>query len=208
MDKQKFNTELNSIQDKEIKDYIHNVLKNDVIYTFKIMGNWDTSENISNIWKKFSQDGNGRWNNIQMVTGDEYDYLVMINGPIPGVQHDKDKTIYVEMEPFWESKCRIDESQYKGALIHRLQSNVCEWNISPTYSDIPKLQFNKDKVISTVLSKKFQDIGQVKRIEFTKYLEKNGVDIDVYGNGGERWRWKNDKGMLPYHKKDEGIISL
>lgn len=207
LNKERFNKELNSIQDENIKEYIKNVLKNDVVYTFKIMGNWDTTENISRIWKKFSQDGNGRWNNIQMVTGDDYDYLVMINGPMPNVNCDKNKIIYVEMEPYWEQKFKIDESQYFGTIIHRLSRNVCEWNISPTYSEIPKLKFNKDKVLSTVLSKKYMDIGQVKRIEFAKYLENNGVDIDVYGNGGERWRWKNDKGPLSYHNKDDGLFN-
>ena len=206
IDKKRYQEELYNIKDNNTKEYIKQIFKNDIQITFKIVCNWMSSEEVTKIWNKFSQDGQGKWNNIQSTTGDDYDYLVIINAPPPGIKYEKKNTIIVEMEPFWEQKHPVKEEMYFGALIHRLTHNMCEWNISQTYSEIPSLTFEKEDKISAILSQKYADIGQMKRIDFAKYLEKNGVDIDVYGNGGKRWKWKNDKGPLPYHQKDEGLF--
>jgi len=59
-------------------------------------------------------------------------------------------------------------------------------------------------VLSTVLSDKYRDPGHIKRVDFVKFLESKGMEIDVFG--GNRFNWKNYKGSLPYHNKDNALI--
>ena len=44
-------------------------------------------------------------------------------------------------------------------------------------------------ILSTVLSDKYTDIGQQRRVDFVKFLETKGMDVDVYG--GNKFLWKN-----------------
>ena len=79
-----------------------------------------------------------------------------------------------------------------------------EWHLSKTYTELSLMKTEKKyNILSTVLSDKYNDPGHVKRIDFIKFLEKK-MHIDVYGNN--RWNYKNYKGELPYHCKDDAIF--
>lgn len=205
IDKMKFYKELTYINDNEFKKYLTNLFSDDIIYKVKIVCNWTSSEEIFNIWKKFSQDNNGKWNNIQLTINDDYDYIVIINNPPNDLVFDNKKAIIVHMEPYWERDYgKINDDKYFKTLLHRNSINIAEWNINKTYSELLNSQFNnKIDAISTILSPKYNDIGQIKRIDFVKYIEKH-LDIDVFGNN--KWEYKNFKGDLPYHQKDNALI--
>ena len=61
-----------------------------------------------------------------------------------------------------------------------------------------------DLPLSTIQSSRYSDPGQILRIDFLKYLESNGMTVDVYGSNDHGW--KNYKGSLPYQKKDAGLL--
>lgn len=179
----------------------------------KLVCNWTTSEHLAQLWNKMSQ-GNFRWNNIVLVWTDPVDYYVVINMPneTEGKGIDKKKTILFQMEPHMEQfpsiwkewsqppvedffhVCRPDQREYNNG----------EWHLSLTYNQLVNSTFKKDKVLSTVLSGKYSNPGQVLRVDFVKFLEKVGIQIDVYGDN--RWDYKDYKGSLPYHQKDQALL--
>jgi hypothetical protein len=61
-------------------------------------------------------------------------------------------------------------------------------------------------VVSSILSDKYRDVGQIKRIDFAKFLESKGIKLDVYGQGSEKFLFKEHKGKLPYHNKNAGLL--
>jgi hypothetical protein len=67
------------------------------------------------------------------------------------------------------------------------------------------IQKNPDlnHVLTTILSDKYKDPGHIKRVDFIKFIE-NKMDVHVFGSN--KFLWKNYKGSLPYHNKDESLF--
>jgi len=59
-------------------------------------------------------------------------------------------------------------------------------------------------ILSTVLSDKYKDPGHVKRVDFVKFLETKGMEVDVYG--GNKFVWKGYKGSPQVHCKDKAMF--
>jgi len=188
----------------------------------KLLCNWTSSELLSKTWEKMSK-GNGTWNNISLVmdsNDDIPDYWVILNAPPPNVIFDRKKTIVFRMEPnmhlnpnLWKEWANPNEKDFLKVLKHEgWHMNNLEWHLSKTWEQLSTEPIEKNEslntCISTVLSEKYKDIGQVKRVDFVKFLEKRfstgGMKIDVFGNN--RWEYKNYKGSLPYHTKDDAIL--
>ena len=198
---------LSNIDNIDIFNHIKSVLRNDIQIKIKFICNWTSSQELSNTWNKMTN--NGIWKNLIITTLDDYDYLIVINNPpINYPSFNKKKSILIHMEPNMERKKKVNETEWYGTIIHRNDFNVAEWHLQKTYSQLINSQFNnKIYSISGILSPKYTDIGQIKRIDFVKYLEQF-VDIHIFGSqqSQDRWLWKNYKGSLPYHNKDNGLI--
>lgn len=191
----------------------------------KLLCNWCSSRDLSNFWNKMSK-GNYTWNNITLILNDdEPDYWVVINGIskenlIKENQKNFDikRTILFRMEPnmlnnkFWGEWCVPDHKDFflkifRHERINEIPGdfNNCEWHVSLTYNQLSNSVFEKTcSELSTVLSAKYSDIGQVKRINFVKFLESKGMVVHVYGDN--KWNYKNFKGSLPYHCKNNALI--
>jgi hypothetical protein len=181
----------------------------------KLLCNWTSSENLVKIWSKMSK-GNSVWNNIVIVSCDPADYYVIINSPPENAVYDKKKTIVFRMEPYmerrpdmWKEWADPDGKEFLKVCKHSEEEyNNNEWHISLTYTQLCRNPVIKnpayDKVLSTVLSGNYRDIGHIKRIDFAKFLDSKGLTLHVYGDN--RWEYKHYKGSLPYHCKDEGIL--
>ena len=182
-------------------------LKKKKTIRIKLYCNWCSCEQLFTLWKKMSQ-GDGVWGNIEIVLDGTADYYVIINGTSE-ISFDKKKTIIFTMEPNMEKNPNIwgEWSDPKGFLKvfnHKDTYNNLEWHLSKTYQELITTKPEKKyDVLSTVLSDKYNDPGHVKRVDFIKYLEKK-MDVHVYGN--DRWKYKNYKGELPYHCKDDAIF--
>ena len=165
--------------------------------------------------------GNYTWNNIKIVL-DDPEYFVVINAPpshITLTDDEKKKTIVFRMEPYMDTKNsfywgewgRLDESKFFRVCSHDkniLNYNNNEWHINKTYTELKNMRVEKDEkldnIISTVLSSKYTDIGHIKRIDFVKFLEKKGIQIDVFGS--DKFSYKSYKGVLPCHEKDNAMF--
>ena len=175
-----------------------------------LLCNWCDSKNLCDFWNKMSK-GDYTWNNIHIVYEEPADYYVVINSPPIGVFPDIKRTILFQMEPHmnldkkWGDWSNPNESMFKFCGTHKNEYNNNEWHLSKTYSQLSSEEIIKTTtILSTILSNKYYDPGHKKRIDFIKFLEKKGMDVNVYG--GNNFGWKNYKGVLPYGAKDEGMF--
>lgn len=177
----------------------------------QLLCNWCTSKQLAELWNKMSK-GNFTWNNIRIVWEGDVDYYVIINAPPENAIFNKKKTIIFQMEPYmsedlekWGVWAYPNEAEFLKIFKHDTEFNNCEWHLSKTYSELNSKPIEKKyDTLCTILSGKYTDPGHVKRIDFIKFLEKQNFPVDVYGEN--RWDYKNYKGSLPYHCKDEGIL--
>jgi len=131
----------------------------------------------------------------------------------PDTMFEKKRTIIFRMEPnmskhpeLWGEFASPIDQEYLKVFRHENDLNNLEWHLSKTYTELletsPQKKF--DKILSTILSRKYNDIGQIKRIDFVKFLDKKEFPVDVYGSN--HWNYSRYKGELPYHNKDDGIL--
>jgi len=179
---------------------------------------WDTTENITKFWKKCMKPDVP----LELVTNrDEADFYLVINRPHPQDNNDyfNKKTILVRMEPFmdqhpewWVDWANPDFSQFYYVIAPPLALNFIEWHLQKSYEellhDFSQLK-TKGNTLSVILSDKYNDEGQIKRIDFVRYLQthyKDKIQIDVYGKGDlSKWGIKNHLGELPIHNKEGGL---
>jgi hypothetical protein len=178
--------------------------------------NWTSSEELCNLWNKMSK-GNYTWNNIKIVWEEPVDYYVVINCPAPNsnIFLQLNKTIIFQMEPhmdkrsdLWGEWSNPFTHLFKYVASHNTTYNNNEWHLSKTYTQLTNEQVIKDEtvcnILSTILSDNYKDPGQIKRIDFVKFLESKGMIVHVYGSN--KFEWTNYKGSLPYHQKDNGLF--
>ena len=181
--------------------------------TVKLLCNWLSSDKLCKLWNKMSQDNNYKWNNIQITSSNVADYYVIINRPQHNDYYEAKKTILFQMEPhmidqpeIWgEEWSNPDSTKFFKVITHKEGYNNIEWHLSKSYSELlpPNLQ-GKSNSLSAILSSKYNDIGHKKRIDFVKFLDtKDDLNIDVFGTN---LGYKNYKGTLPYHTKDNGLF--
>ena len=180
-----------------------------------LLCSWTSSEQLCDTWKKMSKNNDNSWNNIQIVSSTPADYYCVINRPSTDIKLDKKKTIVFRMEPYmekdqrqWGEWAEPDPNEFLFVGFHNHHLNNLEWHLSKTYQQLLQEQIVKDEslsnILSTILSDKYNDKGHIKRVDFVKFLEKKGMNVDVYG--GNKFLWKQYKGGLPYHNKDNSLL--
>lgn len=179
----------------------------------KLLCHWESPAVIREVWNKLSKNSDYTWNNIKLVLDDNPDYYVVINSPWNNENVNPAKTIVFTMEPFMDTKnkniwgewANPDPNKFFRVLNHyKDYNNIC-WEISSTYKELQTMPIKKtESVLSTVLSDKYHDPGHIKRVDFVKFIEKKGLPIHVYGSN--RWGYKDYKGSLPAHTKDNGVF--
>lgn len=178
-----------------------------------LLCSWCSSKELCDLWNKMSK-GNYTWDNIEIVYENPCDYYCVINSTNYNI--DLSKTILFRMEPNMDNNSHIwgkewtdlNPVNFKFCGIHKFHINNIEWHISKTYNELTTEKIIKNEqicdILSSVLSDKYKDPGHIKRVDFIKFLETKNIKVDVYG--GNRFNWKNYKGTLPYHKKDDALF--
>jgi len=200
----------NNVFSSSLKKNNKKVIKFTISYAF------NENNFLINIWNKMSQDGKGKWNNLQLINDfKEADFIVIVNTPYcKELEYiDKKKSIVLQMEPnmplhpeMWGEYANPSEKEFFYVINHTFRLNNCEWHLSPTYSQFlnNEVDLSKNKTLSCIFSDRYNSKLQQRRLDFVKFLEKNNVDIDVYGNNF--LDYKNYKKPLPFCKKDEGLF--
>lgn len=180
-----------------------------------LLCNWESPSSLRECWNKFTK-GNFIWNNIQLVISDP-DYFVVINSTTyPLTDNQKKRTIIFRMEPYmeknhlnqWGEWALPDPTKFFRVCSHTNDYNNNAWELSKTYTQLSTEKIIKDQslsnILTTVMSNKYHDAGQIKRVDFVKFLEKKGLPIHVYGDN--KWNYANYRGQLPLHAKDQGLF--
>ena len=180
--------------------------------------NWSDSKSICDLWNKMSKNNDYSWDKIQIVWEEPCDYYCIINKPFDSnLKYIPEKTIIFRVEPNMETNnflwgdlwCKPNEKDFKFVGYHEKYFNNNEWHLSKNYSQLScdKIIKNDDLsfTLSTILSNKYTDPGHIKRIDFMKFLENKGcLDLHIYGQN--KFLWKNYKGTLPQHQKDDSLF--
>jgi hypothetical protein len=168
----------------------------------KLLCSWTDSKRLSNTWSKMNNN-----KGIHLVNDKPIDYYVIINST--NEYYDPTKTFLFQMEPnmkynnIWGKWCEPDKKDFLKIFSHNQAFNNIEWHLSKNYEELSNQTIIKTRNLSTVLSSKYVDPGQIKRIDFVKFCEKK-IHIDVYGDN--KFNYKNYKKSLPYHSKDEALF--
>ena len=180
---------------------------------------WDTNDSITKYWSKCIKPDVP----IELtINRDEADFFLVINKPDPKDTNDymNKKTILVRMEPFMDKRLDLwgewsspDESKFLHVITPPKSLNFIEWHLQKSYNELYtdySTFKTKDKILSVIVSDRYTDEGQIKRLDFIRYLQKNYSDkiqIDVYGRGDlSKWGIKNHIGELPVHNKEGGLL--
>lgn len=173
--------------------------------------NWISSKGLCELWNKLG-DGNYSYTKnektIKMVWEPPYDYVIVINSTDDSVP--LDKTIYLVMEPkIYHPRWNFylhNPSLLKAIWCHKPGNyNNNEWHISKTRQElltfIPKK--TEGNTISAILSDKYNDDGHILRINLALKAQHR---LEWHSYGGNAFRWKNYKGILPMYCKDDGLF--
>ena len=179
-----------------------------------LLANWADSKTCCNFYNKMTK-GNYRWNNLELVWQEPCDYYVVLNCPPINVIPPPERTILFHMEPYmernrmsWGDWAVPPKDILKFTGTHKNTYNNLDWHLNKTYTQLmTEPVVKKESVsttLSTVLSKKYHDVGHIKRIDFVKYLDRKKFDVHVYGDN--HFKWKKYCGTLPHLKKDDGMF--
>jgi len=196
---------------EEVKEEVKEEVDNKKKYRVKLLCNWTSSEILRETWNKMSQ-GNYSWNNIELVCDNDPDFFVVINCPPIHEFLDTKKVILFRMEPhmdkhpeLWGEYANPDKESFYKVCYHETDYNNNEWHLSKTYNELKTMKIEKSiDVMSTVLSDKYSDSGHIKRVDFVKFLESKNFPVDVFG--GNKFSYKDYKGSLPLHCKDNAMF--
>jgi len=172
----------------------------------QLLCNWTTSEELTRYWTKMLPPTS----KISFVTS-QPDCWVILNAPPSNAVFDPKKSIVFQMEPHmdknthWGKWGSPDPTQFLQVFTHKKGVNPLEWHLGKTYKQLMEqpIQKTEDFSLSTILSSKYNDEGHRKRVDFIKYIE-NKLPVHVYGE--DAFHYRNYKGSLPYHEKENGLF--
>lgn len=186
----------------------------------KLLCNWCSSKQLCEEWKNMCIK-NYTWNNLEITWEDKnIDYYVIINNPINTEKYDPARTIIFQMEPWvynkehnwgvktwgkWSNPSQEEYLEVRGRQTNHL--NNVQWQIEKTVPELENLKYEiKLPILSSIVSSKYVDEGHIARIDFLKYLEKQGdIEMNIYGYDN-KFEYKNYKKRLDMKEKSKGII--
>ena len=192
-----------------------------MIKTVKVLANFSLQPPAKLPFLNQSQ-GDGRWNDLQIVDGSEADYYLVLNWPQYGGFYDPKKTVVMQMEPLSSvSKFPFpynNPADYPDEFlcVHDTfrHHNPSEWHLSPSYQEFMRgeVGLEKKNLFSAVISALTSLEGHKKRLIFLRKIAER-FSIDIYGRGhapgflqtggpglylGELPAGKKDNGLFPY----------
>ena len=163
---------------------------------------------------------------FQFTIENNFDYLVIINGPTYNINFPKEKTLGIIMEPYnsptvklykpyLEQLCKhilwhyeVDQPQYifyPGLLPYHMDYN--EGKPLDYYIDSA---FKKTKLCSFIVSynenNSFPNSIYKQRVNFAKQILNTNLDIDIYGNNWEQANIKDSRIKGTLKNKKDGLI--
>ncbi len=179
----------------------------------KLLCNWMTSKDLTDLWSKMSQDNKGKWNNIQTTLCDKQaNFWIIINRPQAESYYDAKRTIVMIMEPHIENNSFWNnwyDKQSDFLLFMNLQhfKNNSEWHLNLTYQELMSSEFSlsKQKIFSTVTSSQYSMDGHKQRVDFIKLMNQENLPDDHFGRTN-LFNFANHRGQLFEYNKNQGLV--
>jgi len=207
--------ELNNNQplfDEEIKEVENNSSSN--VKYIKILQNSKSTEELKEYYNKMTKNSLYSWNNIKITTNENPDYYIIIDFPPNGDLIEIEKTIILSSDPIQSIKKdtwnQINNVKHKlfHCFDYTYNHNIIDWNINKTYKELQHINIVKDNnlhsTVSTIISGNLTSSGDVKLMDFIKFLQQKDVSINVFGS--DRWETKNYQGPLENNHADNALF--
>lgn len=175
-----------------------------------IVANWSDGTSIASLWSR--QFCGGRpWFGASLASMQEQaERHLVVNMPSSEVAIDLKSSYLVHMEPNegierygeWSNP---DPSRLAHFRSRRIAMNPFEWHLDCTFDELTTSAPAKSKDLSTVVSAKRFSTGHHLRLDFVHRLKKEGIPIDVWGQGLDV-EFADHRGSLPWMDKRDGLF--
>jgi len=169
----------------------------------KFHAGWTPDDEYDRKWiSKYTKDGN-TWNNLQLVGGDDYDFIVIFNHPrkeyffgpwkrfnrlCPWRWHrfPANRAIVFQGEPSsiratWGAYAAPDPSRFFRVFSTDKNFNSVGWSFDLTWSELSNSSIHKTKLFSGVQSAKSSTIAQQRRLHFWKQYLSTYDEFSPFG---------------------------
>jgi len=166
----------------------------------KFHAHWRPDDYVQNWISKYTSDGK-HWNDLELVSGDDYDYLVIMNMPKAGYKFDKSRAIFLQTEA---PSIRKQWGQYnddmdKSPYFHVYPfPTVFGWSMDISYQELQEKTFDKFSVMSGVISNKNHFYGQKLRLKFVNEVLKKKEFYTAFGRGNGKSTGDKSEGLFPF----------
>ena len=193
----------------------------------RMLANWCSSQELCELFNAMTADGNYEWpfrdlegveRRLRMTSAidEEPDYWAVVNAPPAGELEllDRRRTVVFQMEPVmwteamrerWGSWAAPSPISFLQVRDHRRYRNTNDWWLGSSYAELRHGPApHKDRTIAACVSAKYFDPGHVRRLDFLHYVDRQEIDLDIYGspeNGFRRWRSRT-----PLHDKRSALL--
>jgi hypothetical protein len=150
------------------------------------------------------------YKNLIFITNDkEADFIIVIDGLFKDEkigEEDYKKSIYIEgMHPKFRNYLPKEWQTVPNNFL-KVVKYIDNLNLGNCYLPrIIKYENNtqKENRISVILENNYVEIGNVKKTDFTQYLDQKNIEIDVYGNN--KFHFKNYQGEINFFELDKAF---
>ena len=181
--------------------------------TVRLVGNWADTATLHRHFDRQSM-GDGRWHDLRLTDDADADVTVILNHPGPTTV-DPERSIVIPMEPSvgvarWGEWSTPDRRRFLQVRDHADFANLAEWHLDATWAELgggsnQGIDIVKTRELSTVVSAKADDPGQILRLELVRHLVDHDVEIDVFGRDPLPGV-PDHRGPLPEFDKRDGLF--
>ena len=183
---------------------------------------WTDSARLCELLNRMTPHGNYEWpftdsagqhRRLRLVT-EEPDRWAIFSAPPAGSELDPARTVITASEPeMWSEPYRAEwgewaapsPTRFLAVRGHRRYPNAPDWWVGRTHAQLSEgPPPEKSRTLAACVSAKYFAPGHIKRIDFLHFLDRQDIDLDIYGseaNGFGRYISRT-----PDHDKSPAIL--
>jgi glycosyltransferase involved in cell wall biosynthesis len=180
----------------------------------RLVTNDPTGSRSAERWARQTQ-ADGRWDDVQLVDGDDADYTVVIDAagtgePADDAMIDPARTIVVQTASPATVEALGDRADPDRRAFIQVRTRArypdpIEWHLGWDLAAALTEPITKTRTLSAVVSGNHEDVGQFRRLVFIHNLQAHHVPIDVFGRDNPL-DIPRHLGPLPDDDKRRGIL--
>jgi glycosyltransferase involved in cell wall biosynthesis/GR25 family glycosyltransferase involved in LPS biosynthesis len=180
----------------------------------RLLTDWTDSKTFTELWNRQTR-GDGRWDDLQLVTDGTADYTVVVNHPNPDEPElaaaiEPARTIVVQTDELTATAASdewadLDRRRFAQVRSRDRYPRAIEWHLDWDLAAALTEPVPKTRLLSAVLPSGGDDEVHRLRTRFVQDLQDHGVPIDVFGRDDVDG-FAHHLGALPDHDHRRGIL--